>query len=312
MTDIDPLTDFRADMPAPTAAYLSRTRDSLFSDVPGHGRVRVRSRARTRIAIAGSAAASATAGLVALTFVGAGPASAASVLDQAAKAAAGQPGAAVRAGQYTFAESTTHANGRTTVSQQWLPVDGKGEGLIRDTAGYEIHLRDGAMVSKNPYPLPAGTPLIPIKGGAPLAPLDFPGYDYLLTLPTDPHALLGIIGAQARNLGARTDQARDQEEFFIIAEATSQSFLPPTVRATFYQAAALIPGVTVIKDAKTADGRPGIAVARTDGTQRLELVFDKKTFALLGDQSQNTADGSVIQASVMTGSGIVDKIGQRP
>ena len=33
------------------------------------------------------------------------------------------------------------------------------------------------MVSKNPYPLPSGTPEIPIKGAA-LAPLDFPSYDY--------------------------------------------------------------------------------------------------------------------------------------
>jgi hypothetical protein len=311
----NPLTEFRADLPAPTTRYLAHTRNALLADqtAPRHGRLRI------RIALAGATALSATAGLIAVTLVGAGPASAASVLDQAATAAGGQTNTAVKAGQYTFVEFTTHrqavpnqtgASVPTTTAQEWIPVDGKGAGLIRDTSGSEIHLTDGVMVSKNPYPQEAGSVPIPIKGAPALAPLDHPSYDYLLTLPTDPAALLKVIGAQADT--DRATRSREQEEFYIIAEATSHAYLPPAVRAAFYQAAALIPGVSVTEDATTGDGRHGIAVTRAESDEKLELVFDKSTHQLLGDLTLSTADGSVIEASSLTDSGIVDKVGQRP
>ncbi|MFF7930984.1 hypothetical protein [Streptomyces sp. NPDC007940] len=48
-----------------------------------------------------------------------------------------------------------------------------------------------------------------------------------------------------------------------------------------------MPGVVAVDDAVDATGRHGVAVARLDeqSGQRTEWIFDKKTYAFLGERS---------------------------
>ncbi|WP_437114546.1 hypothetical protein [Streptomyces glaucescens] len=88
--------------------------------------------------------------------------------------------------------------------------------------------------------------------------------------------------------------------------------------AALYRAAALIPGVDVVRHAVDAAGRDGVAVARTHDGERTEWIFDRSTARLLGERTVLVDDnawgeaGPVVASVAVIDSGIVDKAGQAP
>jgi hypothetical protein len=136
-------------------------------------------------------------------------------------------------------------------------------------------------------------------------------------LPADPDALYATIYDRAIGHGNGTRP----EMFTLVADALRESGASPALRAALYEVAARIPGVELLGPATDRVGRHGVAVAYVDGKihERHELIFDRRTAALLGEEYVQL-DGNPYgyRAGTVTGyatyvvSGVVDRIGARP
>jgi hypothetical protein len=237
-------------------------------------------------------------GPVLTTTVGAAdPKGATQLLDRISLAAAKTPTTQVSKVQYIYIESisagayesTDFEKNKTTVvtqklhkRQTWMSPDGMKGWLIEPgTTGAE------------------GETLDADNGWKPN--LNAPSYNYLKALPTDPDTLLKKIYKETKGRG----NGPDQEAFTSIGDLLSQSYPPTDLSVALYKAAAKIPGVVKVDDAVDAAGRHGVAIARLDETsgQRTEWIFDKKTFAWLGQrtvQVKHVSDGSVIKPGTIT------------
>jgi len=119
----------------------------------------------------------------------------------------------------------------------------------------------------------------------------------LQALPTDPDALLEKIYAGTRGEGQTRESAALEKIGDLLADAT----LLPELDAALYRAAAKIPGVSVVTDAKDYTGRSGIGLSFEERDGRTVWVFDKKSLDFLG-----SADEALLAV------GVADKAGETP
>ncbi|MHC5905074.1 CU044_5270 family protein [Streptomyces sp. S6] len=231
------------------------------------------------------------------------------LLNRIATVAAGKPISTVRDDQYVYIKSletyvTTSDDDpvgahstpeKPHMREVWLSVDGSRPGLLRGNG-----LLPGTNPTLDPDPNPK---------------LNSPTYRYLESLPTDPDLLLKKIYEETKGHGP----SPDEEAFVTIGDALGEQMAPPKVSAALYQAAARIPGVTVVKDAVDAVGRHGVAVAFLGaGNIRTEWIFDKKTLVMLGERSVTIKNVPGDKAGEMDGAtailerAIVDEVGQAP
>lgn len=138
--------------------------------------------------------------------------------------------------------------------------------------------------------------------------LNDPTYRLLAGLPTDPRALLNVISTAEQGHGP----SPAAEAFTTIGDLLRESIAPPQVSAALYQAAALIPGVTVVNDAVDAAGRHGVAVAFGDSGTRTEWIFDRATLQMTGEKEIDLKTGAVTGSSAIMQRAIVDRPGQLP
>src|SRR5438552_1398699 len=82
------------------------------------------------------------------------------------------------------------------------------------------------------------------------------------------------------------DPSVDGRAWTAVGDLMRESYLPPAQRAAVFQAAELIPGVTLVRDVQDAAGRTGIAVARVDDRRGLrdELIFNPATYLYQGER----------------------------
>lgn len=107
------------------------------------------------------------------------------------------------------------------------------------------------------------------------------------TLPTDKETMLKYL---ANRSGERADRP-GQRTFDEVGELLRDGYLPPLTRAALFEAAAAVPGSMVMPDAVDAVGRHGVGVAMVTGGYGSELIFDKKTYAYLGERDLGSAAG---------------------
>ncbi|MEU0942597.1 CU044_5270 family protein [Streptomyces canus] len=126
-------------------------------------------------------------------------------------------------------------------------------------------------------------------------------YDRLAKLPTDPEALLRKI-YQESDAVRDPEVPRDQAAFVAIGDLLTESYPPANLTAALYRAAARIPGVVAVNDAVDAVGRHGVAVARLDeqSGQRTEWIFDKKTYAFLGERTVQVEPSETFKKGTVT------------
>ncbi|MFV2116961.1 CU044_5270 family protein [Streptomyces sp. Act-28] len=307
--------------PDPAPGRTEARRRHLLSEIDrqtGARSTRPALRPRLRMALVLGAAVAAGATVVVLSL-GSGttgapnvpPASAASVqvLERAALAANATSQTKVLDGQYVYVKTVGHTSvlsenkaGQMELlrqdegMEQWTSVDGSKPTLQRKAGKDEL--------------LPEGP-----------ANLNSPTYNFLASLPTDPHALLKRIREDAeKNHGAGSDSTTgpDQEAFVTIGDLLRNGVTPPTTTAALYRAAALIPGVDIAPDAVDAAGRRGVAVARVHDDERTEWIFDASTGRLLGERTVLIKDnawgkaGTVVTSIALVNSGIVTEAGQAP
>ncbi|MGC0338793.1 CU044_5270 family protein [Streptomyces sp. SLBN-8D4] len=126
-------------------------------------------------------------------------------------------------------------------------------------------------------------------------------YDRLAKLPTDPEALLRKI-YQESDAVRDPEVPRDQAAFVAIGDLLTESYPPANLTAALYKAAARIPGVVAVDDAVDAVGRHGVAIARLDeqSGQRTEWIFDRKTYAFLGERSVQVEPSETFKKGTVT------------
>jgi hypothetical protein len=132
-----------------------------------------------------------------------------------------------------------------------------------------------------------------------------PTYRLLQSPPTDPHALLKMIYA-AHHSGL----SPDEQAFSTIGDLLRESIAPPKISAALYQAAALIPGVSVIPNAVDAIGRPGVGVSLTFRGEQQEWIFSKTTLVLLGER--DVINGTLTGKSAIITRAFADRPGEVP
>ncbi|MFE7710088.1 CU044_5270 family protein [Streptomyces sp. NPDC057486] len=244
------------------------------------------------------------------------------LLDRIALAAAGGKQPTVRADQFVYIESKvayaaqSAGGGPVTMApvhtrQVWSSADGSRPGLLREGGGPDtpldadapVHTLDGPGATPRPSTLDERGPSV-----------GNPTHRYVASLPTDPDALLKLIRDETRGQG----QDPDQRAFTAIGELLAETWAPPQVSAALYKAAARIPGVTVIHAATDATGREGVAVARTAHGQQTQWVFDRTTYAFLGERTVLTEAGdagpagTVVGTSAVLTKAAVDRAGETP
>ncbi|MFD4943689.1 CU044_5270 family protein [Streptomyces sp. NPDC058239] len=244
------------------------------------------------------------------------------LLDRIALAAVGAKQPTVRADQFVYIESKvayaaqSAAGGPVTMApahrrQVWLSADGSRPGLLREEGEPDSRLGDDAPVHNLDGPGATPRPSIPGKRGPSIG---NPTHEYVASLPTDPDALLKLIRDETRGEG----QDPDRRAFTAIGDLLAETWAPPRVSAALYKAAAQIPGVTVIHAAADATGREGVAVARTANGQQTQWVFDRSTYAFLGERTVLTEAGdagpagTVVGTSAILTKAAVDLVGETP
>ncbi|MDI2130643.1 CU044_5270 family protein [Yinghuangia seranimata] len=244
------------------------------------------------------------------------------LLTQVAHAAAGNPQPTVRADQFVYVESKvayaaqSADGGPATVPQAhtrrvWLSADGSRPGLIREDGKPDSTTGDqtGQVFTLEG---PGATPKPSTLTTPPS--ITNPTHQYVASLPTDPDTLLQRVYAETKGQG----QDPDQRAFTAIGDLLTETWAPPQVTAALYQAAAKIPGVTVVESATDAAGREGIAVARTAHNEQTQWIFDRKTNTFLGDRTILTAPtdagptGTVLGTSAILTKAAVSKAGETP
>ncbi|MFI7272774.1 CU044_5270 family protein [Streptomyces sp. NPDC049879] len=222
-------------------------------------------------------------------------ATAVQLLDQVALAAAAAAPVEIRDDQYVYVRSLEgQGGGQPQEREVWTAVDGSRDGLLRQEGAADV----------------------PLSGGS-------GDYRFLQTLPTGPEAMLEWLYGQREE--GDEDHDADQDAYVLLGDLLRESLVPPDVAAALYGAAALIPGVSVVPDARDAAGRHGIAVSRTDSYnpgRSAELIFDEESLELLGTREVALTDldfeegpvaaGDVLGSTAVLDRAVVDEAGTRP
>ena len=319
MDDLQLLREMRNDIGSPASATLARGRTKLMSRIDSASRSGATTgtpapatvspiRFRRRILMASAAAALLVGGIVAADVVlparpGA-TAEAAEVLNNAAAATIRTSDPVVGPGKYLKIDTTTRYGGSSvtadgiqvswqenTGGQVYIPADRDGEWVWNREVSVPVEFSSEAakaeatrLQEKTPTDM-VGIQRAPrgafngggqtIIGGMPL--VEAAG------LPRDPQALLNLIQERTKGAG----KSPEIEALGTITAALRTGVIPADLRAAFYKAAALIPGVTVADKQATIDGRTGVAIGipSPDGGSRQETIIDPTTGLLIGERN---------------------------
>lgn len=242
------------------------------------------------------------------------------LLAEIADVAGSQPSPAVRDSQYAYIKTVESGIGVTHAAKvpavrafPSAPPTGKlVSATTQEWSSVSDVCRPGLMRngSNRGVPFSAQGPgtHCPSIGG-----LNDPTYRLLQSLPTNPLTLLKLIYATEKGHGPTPDL----EAFVTIGDLLRGSIAPPGVSAALYRAAALIPGVTVVRDAVNATGQHGVGVAlagygasSSPGSVREEWIFNKTSLQLIGESI--IANGAVTYVTAIVDRAFVDHLGQLP
>jgi hypothetical protein len=321
MNDLKVLHELGTELDPPTAEPPDRLRGRVLSGFDRASRGHPHRglsfpRFGWRLAVTGGLAVALAGGLIAAQTLSIGDhapetnAEAAEILQNAALTAQEQPDVAARPDQFVYVESMTAyavtavAGGKTTTTivprlrRIWLSVDGTGNGVLRERP------QAGGSWEESPLPGCRDGKWVEIKGFQSGGCEPMPAY--LGDLPTDTDAMYKYLYDNSHG-----DNPADVQAFITVGDLIRENYVRPQAMAAMFNAAARIPGATVIRDAVDAAGRHGVAVAQTWQGARSELIFDAKTYAYLGERTV-TDKGDVGGGAARLRIAIVDRAGEMP
>ncbi|HEY2355564.1 MAG TPA: CU044_5270 family protein [Gaiellaceae bacterium] len=309
MDDLKRVKGFRSAEPAPDDSARDAARSALAraTAAEGGGGARVtRRRPRFRVLALGATAVAAAVIGVSLLALGNSPvgprSAAAATLNRLAVRIAAQP-LTPQTGQYLYVDSKNDYSAfdgdcqtfRIDHRQIWIGADGSG--LIRDTEGPEQYTsaadRSACLRQKGPHALRSAHTSDDWFAPQCLSLKPSNRFEWN-DLSTDPQTLL----QQMRQLDG--GPSTPGEDFQHIGDFLRETDAPPAVRATLYQAAALIPGIELLGTVRDHDGRTGLGIAFpsegpfvTPGSSvKSELIFDPQTGELLAEQVTGALDAA--------------------
>jgi RNA polymerase sigma-70 factor (ECF subfamily) len=274
---------------------------------------------RARIWLTSAAAAAVVAALIAGDVIGlagwrgGATAHAAEVLNNAAQMTIKTTDPVVNPGQYLRIKSTNvwgtysqEADGSqyrwldTEKSDMYIPADRSAEWVWQrsgrvPTTFFDAKSKDYVLTQNiQPYP-----ELLRANNGAFYGSSGWWEATDLSQLPRHPYRLLNSIYKQTLGQGQSVDGAA----LGFIADLLRTGVVPADLRAALYQAAAMIPGVTVTEGQANLDGRTGVAIGRFEegpAKTRQELIIDHETGLLIGERSVLTQAQEGIPAGTAT------------
>ncbi len=208
------------------------------------------------------------------------------LLHRIAAVAAAKESVPVRDDQYVYVRTQgtmkfSDKDIRVLREASWTAVDGKRAGLRRVT------------VLEGP-PFRAGDPFSSYSKGTHDMRLNpdpnVTTFRELQGLPTDPDALLRRIYADTKGEGPTRESAALEK----IGGMLPDAMLLPELDAALYRAAAKIPGVSVVADAKDYTSRTGIGLSFKERDGRTVWVFNKKSLDFMGSADEALLDVDVV------------------
>ena len=317
MTDLDLLKRFREDTPAPTPEALTAARRQLLTPPPRAARAFV---GRPRVLLAGAMALALAGGFLVADVVtrdGATPAgtvaNASTFLADAATASNADPDDPIPPGQfleisYRTARLTPLGDKPSLRATQygekttWIASDHKppyvstmsfmtraefaspeARELARTKAPYLFHPMEPS-VSLNSCPT-VGTGST-VRGSKPCEPSwDNPTYEFLAAQPRDPDLLLAALRKNP------PVPAPDVVAWRRIGSVLSTGLVPADLRAALYEAARKIPGIKLLDEVVTVDGRQARVIGRDGDGYRDDLLIAETGGQFLGRRTVVTKDG---------------------
>lgn len=99
-------------------------------------------------------------------------------------------------------------------------------------------------------------------------------------LPRDPDALYGRLKELTANRGSAPDTM-----FHHAIQILATGMMPADLRAQWYRAIAQIPGIRIVDQATTLDGRDGVALGLTTEHEQRQLIIDPVTGEFIGERT---------------------------
>jgi len=170
----------------------------------------------------------------------------------------------------------------------WLSVDGSKDGALM-TEYLEPRPYPGWPVPKEAHAAEGTTESmkLPTCGHVPDT-----VYTRLKRLPTSEKGMRTYLYS-----GEVNKNPPDARAWTSVGELLRETYMPAAQRAALFKAAGTIPGVKVTGDVTDAAGRRGVGVGRVHSGIRDDLIFDARTFELLGERG-TVVDAKAGQAPV--------------
>jgi hypothetical protein len=207
---------------------------------------------------------------------------------------------------YTDIGTGTYTLNVSFTQQTWLATDGSGKTITTYQTVAFASESDRAMWEKLGEPdMPAPGEIDPnTYGSGQLA------YYPVGQLPSDPQKLKDVLNAGTVIEGSPSTGAA---ELLTIGTLLAQGDVTTDVRASLFELASEIPGVTVQRDAFDPIGRPAIAVSVVDALRRTTLFFDPTDASLLADsRTPNVNVQGEPSWTVYESTAVVDRVGVDP
>lgn len=322
MNEIDLLKKVRADVPDPDPLTLARARQRLLTTPP------VRRRApRPRVLVAASLALTLAGVFLAADVINhndnptpGAVADASSFLSDAAGLSAANPDAPLRPGQYrrttihmaridTFGTTPSQRATVHTRIDRWTP-SGKSTAYptrVDEAFKVEFPSAEARLAARKlaPYLFVDQKPkfyLARLCGNVTVTSdgEKFPGHfckpswsnptpDFLARQPRDPDLLLTALRNDTTGWGTGTLDP-DETAFHNITDGLSTGLVPADLRAALYQAARKIPGIKLLDNVTTLDGRSGRAVGYEKNGYRSDLIISPTNGRMIGYRLVVTRD----------------------
>lgn len=292
MDELDLIQSFRADVPGPSSLARERAGRAWADDLARRSRRPWPSRP-IPVAVAAAVAVSIAALVLAAGRGGLGErdALAAQTLQRAAVAAEADGLRAPRPGEYVYMRVLErYEGGLSRTTESWIAPGGDWRVRWRWASG-KVEDRSWGRVR-------------PIQFGATAL-----TYRQLLEMPTNPAALLARVEKEARR---NPDVHVSSGSFTIVSDVLRRAPLPAELQAAFFRAAARIPGIAYIAEARDIAGREGVGVSLKEPGRTEVLVFDSDSGRLLGSHQAAGAQGRVVNGTASFETGIVSSARDRP
>ncbi|GAA1272492.1 hypothetical protein Psi02_06120 [Planotetraspora silvatica] len=192
----------------------------------------------------------------------------------------------------------------------WLSADGSKDGALK-TQHLKPQAYPGWPIPEGAYAEAGSTELLklPTCGYVPET-----TYTKLKRLPADVEGMRAYLYS-----GAVNKNPPDARAWTSVGDLLRETYMPAAQRAALFKAAATIPGVKVTAGVTDAAGRTGIGVGRASIGIRSDIIFDAKTFELLGERGTVVDEkeakspvGSVVASTAQLQVSVTDTVPKAP